>query len=511
MKVNTLLAGFTGLGLVNAVYELSFIRQNHNDQLNRFTKRNPVQTGFELEDSYYVAEISIGSERDIVKVAIDTTTSDLFVLSNKGCEPLMMDNDNNYMCEFGTFNSSSSNTFKRNESADAFKISNPLLGSNVSEGYWGYDVVRIGNTIINDLPFGIVNDSEAPIGVLGIGFPGLEVTNLPEYFFGSQKQNNDDYTYENVPIKFNLTGTIKTVAYSIYFTNVTGSSGSILFGGIDKAKFTGDLKSVDIVNTLQEEYPHIDKPIRLDFTVDSLSVDSYNDEEDLHEIESPFNTTISTLSTISSIPNEVLKKLAKELDLDQDDDGYKMECYLSDTRSVGFKMGDAIIHVPLSELVIRREDRTGCYFGIIGGSKNELVLGINFLRNAFVVPNYDDYTVSFAPVRFTNELDIHEITGSVTETSGVSDNNSRLNSNTPMEPQSIDDGSSQSSSISSSEPNEGDHNSSSGSPDSSSLAHDNDDDDSGNNSGDSNSLEDSSYHLIPSAINSILLILLWVV
>lgn len=393
-------------------------------------KRNPVQADLSFKDIYYVTEALIGSTRDVVRLAVDTTSSDMFVMSSQSvCE----DKD----CGFGTFNVSASNTFKRNDTAGLFFATNPLLNNPTGNGYWGYDVVRIGDTIINDMPFAIVEEAGNDMGVLGIGFKELEVTNMPGYFGHKLDDSFDNedyyYTYDNVPLKFNSTGTTKTVAYSLYLTNHTGSAGSVLFGGIDRAKFHGELQTVDIVNTL-----NLENPIRLDITVDEISNDEF-------KVSDAFNATISTMSSLSSVPEKVLKKLASELDLKQDDFGYQIDCDVDKDAKIEISIGDAKIQIPLTHLVVQPEvyeeiiesdlsdeDDDTCYFGIVE-SGNLSVLGHNFLRNAYVVVDLEHYKVSLAPIRYTDKEDIHAIVGQVASTTGVDDVNSTLNSNTPME------------------------------------------------------------------------------
>ncbi|KAI5904824.1 Candidapepsin-9, partial [Candida parapsilosis] len=80
----------------------------------------------------------------------------------------------NTCTSYGTFNTENSDSFVQNDT-DPFMIS--YADNSFAIGIWGHDTVRIGDLLVEDLSFAVANESSSDVGVLGIGLPGLEVTN----------------------------------------------------------------------------------------------------------------------------------------------------------------------------------------------------------------------------------------------------------------------------------------------------------------------------------------------
>jgi hypothetical protein len=70
---------------------------------------------------------------------------------------------------------------------------------------------------------------------MGLGFPAGEfITQL------------NISAYDTVVMKMSQQGIINSAAFSLYL-NDDESQGNILFGGYDKAKYSGDLQTLDVV------------------------------------------------------------------------------------------------------------------------------------------------------------------------------------------------------------------------------------------------------------------------
>lgn len=70
---------------------------------------------------------------------------------------------------------------------------------------------------------------------MGLGFPGEEfITKL------------NISAYDTVVMKMSQQGLINSAAFSLYL-NDDGGQKNILFGGYDKAKYSGDLQTLDVV------------------------------------------------------------------------------------------------------------------------------------------------------------------------------------------------------------------------------------------------------------------------
>ena len=139
---------------------------------------------------------------------------------------------------YGSFNTENSDSFVRNDT-EAFDIS--YADGTFASGIWGHDTVKIGNLSVKDLSFAVANQSSSDVGVLGIGLPGLEVTN-----------DRGGYMYENLPLKMKSDGVIKKALYSLYLSDVDDETGSILFGAVDHAKYVQTLETLKLRNTYKE-------------------------------------------------------------------------------------------------------------------------------------------------------------------------------------------------------------------------------------------------------------------
>ena len=92
------------------------------------------------------------------------TTSDVnqihqkFCFFNCGGAQSSQGSASNTCTQYGSLDTSKSDTFHRNGSASAFEIS---YGDGTSaEGVWGYDNVKVGNVTVKNLSFAVVNETE---------------------------------------------------------------------------------------------------------------------------------------------------------------------------------------------------------------------------------------------------------------------------------------------------------------------------------------------------------------
>jgi hypothetical protein len=72
------------------------------------------------------------------------------------------------------------------------------------------------------------------VGVLGIGYTTDEAV------------VNHQSSYANLPKAMVADGLINSNAYSLWLNDLDANTGSILFGGVDSDKYTGDLETLPI-------------------------------------------------------------------------------------------------------------------------------------------------------------------------------------------------------------------------------------------------------------------------
>ena len=315
----------------------------------------------------------------------------------------------NTCTSYGTFNTENSDSFVQNDT-DPFMIS--YADNSFAIGIWGHDTVRIGDLLVEDLSFAVANESSSDIGVLGIGLPGLEVTN-----------DASGYTYENLPLRMKSDGVINKALYSLYLDKADAEAGSILFGAVDHAKYIGTLETLKLRNTY-EEY---DYPVKFDVPVDKIAVNK--DGKTSTVLSSTDGAVLDSGSTLSYLRSDQIEGIADALDgvYSYIADAYVIDCdYQNDTTStLQISFGKKIINVPLSDLVLESTYGTTCYLGLFEQSSNSsyILFGDNVLRNAYVVYDLEDNEVHIGQAYYTDDEDI-EIVENTVPTGGGQDSTS---------------------------------------------------------------------------------------
>lgn len=308
----------------------------------------------------------------------------------------------NTCTSYGSFDTGNSDSFQRNDSVPAFLIA--YADQTEADGFWGHDDVTIGNTTIDSLSFAVVNVTSSNIGVLGIGLAGLETTYANSYSGG--------YQYENLPLKMRNQGIISKNAYSLYLGRPDDSTGSILFGAIDHAKYEGQLQTVPIINS----YAGFDNPLRIEVAVLGIHFNASS----LDTIEVTLNTygaVLDTGSTLSYLPRSLLSRFATILGATYSSSAqaYLIDCVTDRSVTIDFNFSGVHITVPLADLMINTRSSRTCYLGLLGQSSSTsyILFGDNVLRNAYVVYDLEDYEVSLAQVKYTSDEDVELISSSV--------------------------------------------------------------------------------------------------
>ncbi|CUM64827.1 uncharacterized protein PRCAT00002442001 [Priceomyces carsonii] len=298
---------------------------------------------------------------------------------------------------FGSFNTANSDTYKRNNSAPDFSITYADYSN--ADGVWGSDDVEIGGQSLKSLVFAVANRTTSHISVLGIGLPQLEITN-------SYLNGLDAYEYENLPMKLKSQGLINKVAYSLYLADAESKNGTVLFGAVDHAKYTGPLETVPIIST----YSYEEDLSRITIMLTSMTFDSGKEKTN---INGGYRALLDSGSTLTYFPPTLLYQIGSMLNgiWDLSMVTYRVNCTHDSNVAFVFNFSGKTIRVPLSNLLIRSlEDY--CYLGIIESSEY-LIFGDNFLRSAYIVYDLEDEEVSLAQAKYTDDEDIEIITSSI--------------------------------------------------------------------------------------------------
>lgn len=128
-------------------------------------------------------------------------------------------------------------------------------GSTVN-GTYASDKVTVAGATIDKFVFAVAHELQVSpntkngpqYGIMGLSYEGGESSICASEYYSSKC--NINFTTPTIPDGLYAAGYIKSRSYSLYLDDVAAKSGSILFGGVDTAKFTGELVTLGVpVNT----------------------------------------------------------------------------------------------------------------------------------------------------------------------------------------------------------------------------------------------------------------------
>lgn len=335
------------------------------------SQRDSVEVDLANHKYIYLVELALGSNQQKFTAQVDTGSSDLWVPAEAA------DCENG--CKFGnTFDTSASTSYQSLD--DTFSI-NYLDGTSLSGTYCKDKISFEHASKSVNVQFAVVSKTTVETPILGLGFPSLE---------------RSETKYDNLPIAMQKQGLINKVAYSLYLSSNTSSNGNILFGGIDKAKYSGDLI----------KFTNIDDnriTIKLnDWSIDGESIGT----------ETPVLID-SGASIIYLSPDEVEKisdKLGGEKVTTSGGSFYiNLPCssYQGKGKTFAFHFEGLDVTIPFDDL-LHNSGGDHCQFLIYPNSKLSS-LGDVFLRHVYSYYNLEDREVSLAQVKYTDEEDIVEV------------------------------------------------------------------------------------------------------
>lgn len=392
-------------GLVEPLrLDFSVHNQEHSVSSNLRKRQNGTMVGkMNSLESLFLVNITIGSPGQQVTVKLDTSEGDLWVTdTNATCVPIP---DNPYakgtdFCKSaGVYNFSLSETAKNKSSVGPFAMVDSI--DYFAYGSYVQDSFEISSVRIPDVIFGLVNASTSFYGSFGIGPPELEVvySTVPQV----------SRSYMNFPMRLKAEGMIYKAAYSLYFDDSQAAAGTVLFGGVDHKKYTGQLQTVPLIPITTDP---IEGTILFGIMLNSMSLVSPRGE--LLISQAPFIVIPDTLSPYSMLPRPIIANMVKGLrGKIAAQDGYLIhivDCmYQQLDISLTFNFSGNNISIPISAFIVREKNK--CFLSV--SSSETFFLGNNFLTQVYSVFNNDDHELSLASVAYSNEEDIETIISAV--------------------------------------------------------------------------------------------------
>ncbi|XXH05112.1 hypothetical protein Hte_011536 [Hypoxylon texense] len=362
---------------------------------DRIRRRDTSRANLDNEETLYFVNATLGTPAQSVRLHLDTGSSDLWV--NTGASTLC--SQRGRPCSFaGTYTANSSSTYEYVGSW--FNIS--YVDGSGASGDYVTDTIKIGNTTLNGFQFGVGYQSSSEQGILGIGYATNEV----------QVGRAGLDAYENLPMKMVSSGQISRNAYSLWLNDLDANTGSILFGGVDTAQYTGSLQTLPIQsnNGVFAEFL---------ITLTSLALGNTTIADD-----QALAVLLDSGSSLTYLPDSMVEGIYDEVDAqyDSSEGAAYVPCSLADqTATLDFEFSGVQISVEMNELVLdlvtasgRRptfsNGVTACLFGISPAGSGTNVLGDTFLRSAYVVFDLDNNEISLAQTNFnTTDTSVQEI------------------------------------------------------------------------------------------------------
>uniref|UniRef100_A0A060TBN3 ARAD1B09614p n=1 Tax=Blastobotrys adeninivorans TaxID=409370 RepID=A0A060TBN3_BLAAD len=350
-----------GIASLDGVENDGFIKVAIKHRQSPNLAKRELEMPLDKDSVAYYADIELGSPEQKVSVSLDTGSSDLWVYSGQ--------------TQDGGYSETSSSSSKN--LSEPFSISY-AIGS--AKGYYVTDTVGFDNAHIDDFQFAVVNSRTSGTsadGILGLGLVSNEAT---------------DKTYDNFPKRLVDEGVIKKNMYSLYLDDIESSSGSILFGAIDKAKYKGELGSIPLTSDTQ---------FRVNFTVNGTTTSG----------------VLDCGSTLMYLPDDAVSAIANKLGAQWDNDrgAYFLSNRPSD--SLVFDFDGTQVSVPTQEYILDSHTvfpgaSLPYVLGVLPTSQSSgmVILGDTFLRSAYVVFDLDYRKVSIAQASYRSNTDIQVMT-----------------------------------------------------------------------------------------------------
>lgn len=242
------------------------------------------------------------------------------------------------------------------------------------------------------------------VGIMGIGYKA------GESIASSIAAGEGGQLYPDVIDMLKSQGYINQLAYSLWLNDLDSLTGSILFGGVDTAKYHGDLIAVPV--QLDSESDTLSS-----FTVawTGLSFTSCGKTLDLSPsaaVPAILDSGTTDLLLPDEIANQVFNGLGVITDVNY---GNLIKCsVLNDAGTFSFTFGGQggpTIKVSLSEFGFPLTNQDGtpatfadgapaCQLGIQAAGQDPILFGDTFLRSAYVVYDLQDNSIGLAQTNF---------------------------------------------------------------------------------------------------------------
>ncbi|ORY11615.1 aspartic peptidase domain-containing protein [Clohesyomyces aquaticus] len=319
-----------------------------------------IPTSNEFNGFMHIVNVTIGSNNQTVPLEFDLGSAVIWV--NPDCQ--QCEKQTKARCEqFPRYNVMTSKTSK-------------LLDKSFNRTYGGYAAAGVYFT--DDIKIGSVTVKQQQIGL------AAETSNFSMGLWGSGQ--GTDLGYPTVVQSLSAQGQINSAAFSLDLRPVK-STGSLTFGGIDTKKYRCDLGRVPFQNFTQQYYIHINGVGQTPPGKQPISYPA--------SIWNPENNTEGTRVFIDSgvpynyLPQYVFAAIGKDYPRAKEQFNehgvpkFVVPCEAPTTGTIDLTFGSKTVKIPYQDMVVNEYGT--CYLGFALAPPGFYILGMPFLRGAYVV------------------------------------------------------------------------------------------------------------------------------
>ncbi|KAJ5935749.1 hypothetical protein N7466_005296 [Penicillium verhagenii] len=383
-----------------AVFGLPIVRTERPQALQKRSSKVASTALYNVQNMYYMVNITVGTPAQNVSLSLDTGSSDIWVNvpNSTYCTA-----DDDPCSSTGLFNLDDSSTFKLLD----YEMNATYASGFLAKGPYATDTLVIGGATVKDMEFALAEESENPHGILGIGY---ELSTDAE---------SEGHEYSNLPLKLVSSGAINSPAYSLWLNKFDGT-GNLLFGGVNKARYTGELQTVPVLKLYDEYYS-------LAIALTDISIKSSSGTKSF-ATGLPLAVSLDNGSPFITLPQELVEPIYKEVGGGYlSDIGFAyIPCDMYDADyNVSFSFSGATVTVPISDLIFDDYTETGfpddtCIFGLTYSSPGVNLMGDSFMRGAYIVYDLGNNEISLANTNYDGgDDDILEIGTGTTAVPGA--------------------------------------------------------------------------------------------
>lgn len=338
-----------------------------------------------MQPTLWAISIALGASKQPLTIALDTATADTWINSATS-----------NACKSGTGCAALGGAFNAGASKPAGKTfaSSYRDGTQLSGDYVRDTLTLAGQTLEN-FQFAVGASARPAIGRFGLGYPASQA-------IASKGTGSYPTIYDILISK----GLISTPSFSLWLDSAT--SGQVLFGGVNTARYTGDLGAVPI-----QQVDGVFKEPAISLTRISLSQNGESLDAPASKTDLPANVVLDSGSLFTYLPPAIAANIFTGLGavgtLQRNGIATTfVNCKVAESGvTIDYYFGSVKISIPVSAIlfaydIYKQSDRNGnpvCALKIRPASDGKYVLGLSFFETAYIVFDLKKNEISLAPAK----------------------------------------------------------------------------------------------------------------